>query len=113
MQIRGIRGKKNVVGKITFPYIILTIIAFLLCLRCFYSFCWSDESFYLSLVHRFWLGDRPIIDEWSGIQFYSLVLLPIYGFYMKIIGNNEGIYLFFRLLIVISNYYLSIYIYKS
>ena len=113
MQIRGIRGKKNVVGKITFPYIILTIIAFLLCLRCFYSFCWSDESFYLSLVHRFWLGDRPIIDEWSGIQFYSLVLLPIYGFYMKIIGNNEGIYLFFRLLIVISNYFLSIYIYKS
>ena len=113
MQIRGIRGKKNVVGKITFPYIILTIIAFLLCLRCFYSFCWSDESFYLSLVHRFWLGDRPIIDELSGIQFYSLVLLPIYGFYMKIIGNNEGIYLFFRLLIVISNYFLSIYIYKS
>ena len=99
--------------KIVFPYFILTATAFVLCIRCLYSFCWSDESFYLALVHRFWLGDRPIVDEWSGTQFYAVFLLPIYTLYMKIMGNNDGIYVFFRIFIVSINYFLSIYIYNS
>lgn len=113
MQTIGIQIKKKLAGKAILPYIILTVIAALLCIRCFYSFCWSDESFYLSLVHRFWLGDRPVIDEWSGTQFYAFALLPLYALYIKIVGYNEGIFLFFRLFVVIGNYFMTIYIYRS
>lgn len=113
MQAVKTRERKKYSGSNLFAYIVLTVIAGLLIIRCFYSFCWSDESFYLSLVHRFWIGDRPIIDEWSGTQFYTVILLPIYALYIKVVGSNEGIFLFFRLLMVISNYFLSIYIYIS
>lgn len=41
------------------PYIIFLVFILGLTVRCFYSFCWSDESFYLSLIHRFWVGDKP------------------------------------------------------
>lgn len=105
MQAVKTRERKKYSGSNLFAYIVLTVIAGLLIIRCFYSFCWSDESFYLSLVHRFWIGDRPIIDEWSGTQFYTVILLPIYALYIKVVGSNEGIFLFFRLLMVISNYF--------
>ena len=32
--------------------------------------------------------------EWSGTQFYAVFLLPIYTLYMKIMGNNDGVYAF-------------------
>ena len=65
-------------------FITISLIAVILVVRCFYSFCWSDEGFYLSLVHRFWVGDRPFVDEWSGVQLYAVVLLPIYALYRYI-----------------------------
>ena len=61
------------------PYLLLTGVTGVLLYRCFFSFVWSDESFYLSLVHRFWVGDRPVIDEWPGVQFYAVALLPLYS----------------------------------
>lgn len=95
------------------PYFFLTAIAALLIYRCFFSFVWSDESFYLSLVHRFWTGDRPIVDEWSGVQLYSIILLPIYSVYRLVMGSSDGVYLFFRILMVLAEYALSLYIFRS
>lgn len=95
------------------PYLLLTGVTGVLLYRCFFSFVWSDESFYLSLVHRFWVGDRPVIDEWSGVQFYAVALLPLYSIYRRVVGSSDGVYLFFRILMVLANYILSIYILKS
>ena len=95
------------------PYLFLTMAAALLVYRCFFSFVWSDESFYLSLVHRFWVGDRPIVDEWSGVQLYSIILLPIYSIYRFLVGSSDGVYLFFRILMVLAEYALSLYIFRS
>jgi len=84
--------------KKSFPYIIIGAVGLLLLLRCFYSFTWSDESFYLTIVHRFWLGERMIADEWFTIQLSSPLLLPFYSLYQTVTGGNEGIYLYYRIL---------------
>ena len=73
----------------------------LLLWRCQYSFCWSDESFYLSTVHRFWLGDAPFRDEWNTGQLYAVLLLPFYGAWRALAGSTEGIYLAARVTAVL------------
>ena len=105
--------KEQCIGKNILPYLLLTGTAGILLYRCFFSFVWSDESFYLSLVHRFWVGDRPIVDEWSGVQFYAVALLPLYSIYRLGVGSSDGVYLFFRIAMVLANYMLSLYIFRS
>ena len=73
----------------------------LLLWRSLYSFCWSDESFYLSTVHRFWLGDAPFMDEWNTGQLYSVLLLPFYSAWRAVVGSTEGIYLGARIAAVL------------
>lgn len=80
------------------PFMILGSVAILLLIRSFYSFSWSDESFYLTIVHRFWLGERIIADEWYTTQLSTPLLLPFYALFQWITGGNEGVYLYFRLL---------------
>lgn len=103
------KDKYNIIQR-CLPFIIITSCGVVLVVRCFYSFCWSDEGFYLSLVHRFWVGDRPFVDEWSGTQLYAVILLPIYSLYRSLFGSSEGVYLFFRILMVVCDYLLSLYI---
>lgn len=80
------------------PILILAACSIGLFIRSFYSFSWSDESFYLTLAHRFWLGERMIADEWFTTQLSTLLLLPFYALYQGMTGGNEGVYLYFRLL---------------
>lgn len=80
------------------PILILVACGIGLFIRSFYSFSWSDESFYLTLAHRFWLGERMIADEWNPAQLSTLLLLPFYSLYQWVTGGNEGVYLYFRLL---------------
>lgn len=80
------------------PYIIIGIISMFLFIRCFYSFSWSDESFYLTVAHRFWRGEKMIADEWYTTQLSTPILLPFYSLFQWITGGNEGVYLYFRLL---------------
>ena len=68
--------------------------------RSFFSFNQSDESFYLSTVHRLWLGDKLVTDEWHPTQFYSPILLPFYALYRFIVPSGNGVILFFRILTV-------------
>lgn len=93
------------------PYILIAIIGSTLIIRSFLSFCWSDESFYLTVVHRLWLGESLIKDEWFFSQVFAPLLLPFYSLYIMIKGNNEGIYLAFRILAVLWNIGLAYYMY--
>ena len=81
--------------------IILIILALLLVLRSFFSFCQTDESFYAALINRFWNGEKLIQDEWHRAQFYAPLLLPFYGAYISLHGSSEGVILFLRILYVI------------
>lgn len=80
------------------PAAIIGICSLLLFIRCFYSFTWSDESFYLTIVHRLWLGELMFIDEWYTTQLSAPLLLPFYALYQWVTGGNEGVYLYYRLL---------------
>lgn len=89
--------KKQILNNII-PLIIISICSILLFIRCFYSFTWSDESFYLTIVHRLWLGELMFIDEWYTTQLSAPLLLPFYTLYQWITGGSEGVYLYYRLL---------------
>lgn len=85
-------------GRRIAPWLILGMCSICLLIRSFYSFSWSDESFYLTMVHRFWLGEKMFADEWYTTQLSAPVLLPFYTFYQWFSGGNDGVYLYFRLL---------------
>lgn len=103
--------RKGIILKDYLPYALLAILGSILFTRSFFSFCWSDESFYLTVVHRLWLGEALIKDEWFYTQVFAPLLVPFYALYMIIKGNNDGIYLAFRLLYVFWSTGLSFYMY--
>ena len=69
-----------------------------------YSFCQSDESFYISNVKRLYQGDRLILDEWHPTQFYLPILLPFYAVFRAAFGSDEGIIQFFRIIGVLVSF---------
>ena len=95
-----------------YPYIILAVSACILLIRCYYSFCWSDETFYFSTTNRFYQGDSIFLHEWFPTQLSSVLLLPLFTLYMKIVGSTTGIILFFRIVYVIFSFICSIIIYR-
>jgi len=74
-----------------------------------YSFCWSDEGFYLSTVQRLANHERLVFDEWSPTQFYALFLLPIYKAFLLLHSDTAGIYLFFRILVIIFQFCIALF----
>lgn len=83
------------------PWAVLLAATGLLLWRCFYSFCASDESYYLAMVHRFWMGQQPVVEEWNSAQLYAILLLPFYSIYRAIAGGAQGVYLAARILYVL------------
>ena len=84
-----------------YPYILLGLSFIILIVRCFISFCWSDETFYFATCYRFYQGDSMFLHEWFPTQLSSIVLLPLFSLYMLIAGSTTGIILYFRILFVI------------
>lgn len=66
-----------------------------------YSFCQSDETFYISTVKRLWQGDRLILDEWHPTQFYTPILLPFYALFRLLAGSDSGVIHFFRIVTIL------------
>jgi len=83
------------------PYIIFFIGALVLVARSFFSFCWSDESFYFSTTGRFFMGDSIFKHDWFPTQLSGVMLLPFYSLYLAIAKSTTGIILYFRLLYVL------------
>jgi hypothetical protein len=63
----------------------------------------TDESLYIAMPYRLWLGDRPLIDEYSVVQFSAILLEPFVGAYVKLTGGTDGIILYFRHLYLVLN----------
>jgi len=61
----------------------------------------SDEAFYLATGFRFWLGDRPFIDEINLAQSMGFLLAPLIGVYRAVSGQLDGIFLWVRFLYVL------------
>lgn len=78
----------------------------------FYGFSWTDEGLYLSNVHRFFTGDRFLIDDWTPTQFYEPLLLPLYSLFVKLNGGTDGVFLFFRIVTIIFQACVSLFAYS-
>lgn len=76
----------------------LIVIFVFLVIRAHISFCWSDESLYVANLHRLFLGDSFIRDEYNGCMLSTYIILPLYSVYVWITGGTTGVYLFFRLI---------------
>lgn len=95
-----------------FPYILLTVLFGVLLIRNRYSFCWSDESLYVSNMYRLYQGDAFLIDEWNRTMLSSYVTLPLFHIYMAVNGSTEGVYLFFRNVMVVLAFANSLLVYN-
>ncbi len=87
-------------GAAYYPYILLGLGFLLLLCKCFFSFCWSDETFYFSTAYRFYQGDSIFLHEWFPTQLSAVILLPLFSLYMAVTGSTSGILLFFRICFV-------------
>lgn len=96
--------KKHTVKAIAF----LSCLAGILVVRSFFSFCQTDESFYVAMFQRIWNGGRMFWDEWNSAQIYVPLMLPFYGLYTWMAGTTDGVILFFRIVTVVFSFYTSI-----
>ena len=76
-----------------------------------YGFPARDETFVISLAHRFWQGDLPVFQEWNNSQFSAILMLPFFSLIVKFNGGTEGIVLAFRVLYVILNCCTAVFLY--
>ncbi len=110
MSLRTTDYKKN---GIRWSYFFLTGLFIILLIRAFFSFNQNDESFYLALAHRLWLGEKLIIDEWQPAQFFAPVLLPFYSLYKAIVPSGEGVILFFRIIYIVLSFLTALYVMRE
>lgn len=79
-----------------YPFFILAGIFVILLIRNRYSFCWSDESLYVSNMYRLYQGDVFLKDEWNSAMLSSYVTLPLFYIFMLFKGSTDGVYIFFQ-----------------
>lgn len=79
-------------------WIILAVSFTMLIVRCFFSFCQTDESFYVALIHRFWMGELLAVEEWHPVQFYAPALVPLYALFRLFSPQGNGVILYFRII---------------
>lgn len=96
-----------------YPYIIIALFAIGLFIRAKFSFCWSDEAYYIAGVNRILEGDRFLTDEWYVSQVFSIILFPIVALYKKFIPSYDGCYLFMRYFYVVCQTAMVLYFYKT
>lgn len=73
-------------------------IAFLLLIRSFISFCWTDESLYVEAANMILQGLQ--IPSQIFINLWAIPAVPILFVWQKIFGN-EGVYLLFRIVMLL------------
>lgn len=99
-------------SKTDYLFIILLIACIFLNLwKSRYGFASSDESFYVTLVDRFYKGDLMIVDEWHPSQFPAVLLIPFYSIFRLFSHGTDGVILFFRIFYIFFNTLAGIYLY--
>lgn len=80
--------------------------------RCKWGIGNIDESFYLTVPYRLWMGDGLLQHEWHVSQTVGFLLLPFMKGYMLLSGGStEGIVLSFRHIYVVAQALATVWLY--
>ncbi|MBQ6221071.1 MAG: hypothetical protein IJJ44_00450 [Solobacterium sp.] len=93
--------------------IILFINTLVLLFHAQYGFCQTDEPFYAALVHRLYLGEAPVVNEWHLTQLYAPVFLPFYALFRGLTGSADYTILYFRVLRILLAFGASVFLYHN
>lgn len=94
-----------------FYIILLFLSAILLANNAFYGFGWTDEALYMATANSLYRGNRLFFDIFEPTQIYSVLVLPIYSFFVKFTGSTDGIYLFMRIATIIIQFATSLFVF--
>lgn len=64
--------------------------------RIFQGPSFLDESYYVAVPYRFFLGDKPYVDQFDLVQSFGLLTMPLVALHHWVIGNSDGLVLSFR-----------------
>ena len=84
-----------------FPGLVLAAAAVINLVRLPYGFPSTDESFFITLIHRLYIGDLPMTEIWNPVQFAGMLGLPFFALFEGITGGTDGIFVYFRFLYVL------------
>ncbi len=87
--------------------------SFFLVYHALYGISTPDESFYLTIPYRLMHGDALLIHEWHVTQFSSLLQYLPTLIFVKLTGSWEGILLFWRMLFVVCQVFVSCFVFFS
>lgn len=87
--------------KIDYLFIGVSILCFILHLyKARYTLGSSDEHFYITEGYRLLQGDRLFFDNLFIGQSFGLFVMPFVGLYRSIVGSNDGIVLYMRIIYI-------------
>lgn len=75
--------------------VVLGTLAFLL-VKIFFGVDFTDEGFYASIPYRFFLGDKPFVDETAIHQTAGFLTFPLVSIFVTATGSTTGLLLFLR-----------------
>ena len=92
-------------------WIVILVSTILFVLKSFAAtiYTFSDESHQIATAYRFFLGDRPLVDDWSSAQLHGLVILPLISIYAILTKSTTGIILFVRMVYLLLKLAIVIY----
>lgn len=106
------KNKKTIIAYLFF--LALLALSFLFSLwKIKFGFPVEDEAFYLTVPQRILQGDALIQSEWHLSQLFSVLLVPFVYFYQLIVGNNDGIIYWSRLIFISFHALISIIIFAN
>ncbi len=79
--------------------------------KCRFGYGDIDESFYLTIPYRLWMGDGLFIDEYHLSQMSSVLVYPIMKIYLWLAGTTEGMLLAFRYIFTVMHGLTALFIY--
>lgn len=96
----------------SFLYISLLFLFFIVLINnAFYGFGWTDEALYTATANSLYHGNRLFFDIFEPTQIYSVLVFPLFYFFVKLTGSTDYIYLFMRIATIIIQFATSVFVF--
>ena len=96
----------------SFFYISLLFMFFIVLINnAYYGFGWTDEALYTATANSLYHGNRLFFDIFEPTQIYSVLVFPLFYFFVKLTGSTDYIYLFMRIATIIIQFATSVFVF--